>query len=153
MLNKPIVCVLALAVTGCAPTLNELPGVYRIAIRQGNQLNSKMTQPLFPGMNKRQVLFALGSPMLVDPFHPNRWDYIFSEQQGGGPRLQKHLTLYFEDDRLSAVAGDFKPAATPPELAGEDTTLTLPKREFEPTLADIIGSWFGLEPEAPVFVE
>ncbi len=153
MLNKHLVLALASVITGCTPILEELPGVYRIDIRQGNQLDSTMTQPLFPGMSKRQVLFTLGSPMLVDPFHGNRWDYIFSEQREGGPRLQKRLTLYFDDDQLSAVEGDFKPEAKPPELTSDDTTLDLPKRQFEPTLSDIIGSWFGLEPDAPQIID
>ncbi len=80
---------------GCSP--------HRLEIQQGNIITPEMMENLKPGMTTSQVRFLLGSPQLVDPFHDNRWDYLYSLRQDGEETKTKHLILIFEDDTLSEI--------------------------------------------------
>lgn len=51
----------------------------------------------------------MGTPLLVDPFHSNRWEYIYSIEPGGGERAQRHIALFFKDDKLTHLEGDITP--------------------------------------------
>lgn len=84
----------------------KLPGVYRVNIQQGNILEQDMFDRLRAGMNKNQVRFILGTPAINDSFHPDRWDYVYTRSVNGGRRQQTHITLYFEEDKLSHLEGD-----------------------------------------------
>ena len=84
------------------------PGVYRLNIPQGNIITQEMIDQLRPGLTKRQVNFILGTPLIKDTFDQDRWDYIYSYQQGGGERIQETLTVYFENNQLTRFAGDFE---------------------------------------------
>lgn len=138
----------SLTLASCSTLMEHLPGVYKLDIQQGNIIDQEMIDQLRPGMRKRQVLYVLGSPMLTDVFHPERWDYIHSVQKDGGPRMQKRISLYFEGDSLIGVQGDFKPSTKPIVLVSHETTLELPKRHLEKTLWQKITGLFGIkEPE------
>ena len=63
----------------------------------------EMLDKLKIGMTTNQVRFVLGSPQLTDPFHPNRWDYIYSLRENGVETKHKHLILYFENETLSKI--------------------------------------------------
>ncbi len=93
----------------------DFPGVYKIGIPQGNIITQDMVDQLRPGMTKRQVIFVMGTPLVRDPFHQDRWDYIYSFQPGGGERGQERVSVYFVDDLLISFSGDFLP--TPPTPA------------------------------------
>ncbi len=84
----------------------KLPGVYRIDIQQGNVINQEMLDKLKPGMNQNQVRFIMGTPILIDPFHNDRWDYVYTFSKGGGQREQRHISLYFEEEGLAYLDGD-----------------------------------------------
>jgi outer membrane protein assembly factor BamE len=77
--------------------------VYKIDIQQGNVLEPKAIEKLKVGMTKQQVLFIMGDPLLKDPFHASRWDYIHMLTPGGGKTHRKLLTLYFDADSLSRI--------------------------------------------------
>ena len=86
---------------------DKIPGVYRIDIQQGNQVTQEMLSKLEPGMTKSQVSFVMGTPMLIDVFHPNRWDYIYSFHPGNGQREQRRITLFFDDEeKLDYIDGN-----------------------------------------------
>lgn len=89
----------------------DFPGVYKIAIPQGNIITQEMVDQLRPGMSKRQVIFVMGTPLVRDPFHQDRWDYIYSFQPGGGVRGQERVTVQFVDDQLVSFTGDFVPSS------------------------------------------
>lgn len=125
--------------------MEYLPGVYKIDVQQGNLIDQETIDQLRPGMNKRQVLYIMGSPMLIDVFNDDRWDYVYSEQKEGGPRLQKRISLFFKEDSLKAVQGDFRPSSKPVERVAQETTLELPPRDLEKTLWQKITSLFGFE--------
>jgi outer membrane protein assembly factor BamE len=89
--------------------LDRAPFVYRPEIQQGNVVEQEQVNQLQPGMSKRQVRFLLGTPMLNDVFHANRWDYAYTIGKGSTPREIRRLTVFFEDDRLVRIAGDMRP--------------------------------------------
>lgn len=95
---------IALAATGAC---------YKIDIPQGNIIEQSAVDRLTEGMSKRQVQALLGTPLIVDPFHQNRWDYIYLFfPRGNENRAQKRrLSLYFTGDSLSRIDGDREPVA------------------------------------------
>lgn len=94
-------------------------GVYRIDIPQGNVVTQEMVDQLKPGMTKRQVRFVMGTPLVLDTFEPDRWDYIRSmEGRMQRERTQQRISLYFEGDKLVRMEGDMAPSATTAGDAG-----------------------------------
>ncbi len=89
----------------------EFPWVYRINIDQGNIITQEMVDQLKPGLTRDQVKFIMGSPLVIDPFHPDRWDYVYTLRKGDGTRKRDQLSVFFKDDLLVSLNGDFVPAA------------------------------------------
>jgi outer membrane protein assembly factor BamE len=108
-----------LALVGCSASqqkpqyrssaLERLPFVYKMTVQQGNIVTEEMVDRLEPGMNKSQVRFLLGTPMLTDLFHTNRWDYTYTIRRGHEDMRLTRLTLWFEEDALARVEGDLRP--------------------------------------------
>lgn len=124
---------LSLSLSACSTEGDfKLPGVYRIDIQQGTIINGDMLARLKPGMDKNQVQFIMGTPPLVDPFHTDRWEYVYTFSKGGRQRKQRHVTLYFEDDKLAYVGGDVAPGPErPDELESKPTKIVdVPIREY-----------------------
>lgn len=96
-----MVVMAALIASGCSSL--RFPGVYRIDIGQGNILTQEMVDKLRIGMTPRQVEYVMGSPMIADTFHPNRWDYLYHLETGKGISIRNHLILYFENERLARI--------------------------------------------------
>lgn len=94
----------ALFLTGCEP--------HRIDIQQGNKVTPENFAKLKTGMTRNQVIFVLGTPLLKDPFHEGRWDYIFYLKPGNQEVRQSRLTLYFDGDTLVRIDdNDYTPEA------------------------------------------
>lgn len=74
--------------------------IYKIDVQQGNVVTDEMLEKLKPGMAKSQVLFVLGSPLIVDAFRDNRWDYVYVSREKDDLVEQKRLTLFFDNDTL-----------------------------------------------------
>lgn len=116
-----IACLALLTGSGCAREkrpdgydrsfLENLPFVYRMTVQQGNILTEDIVDSLEPGMTKAQVSFLLGTPLLTDFFHSDRWDYPYTIQRGHQPMEKRFLTLYFQNDALARIEGDFRPDA------------------------------------------
>lgn len=94
---------IALLLGACGPLLER---TYRIDVRQGNYVTQTMLAQLSPGMTEEQVRFIMGSPILVDPFHAGRWDYIYRFTPGRGNTEDRRITLLFEQGKLMRVEGD-----------------------------------------------
>jgi outer membrane protein assembly factor BamE len=98
---------------GLPGVVDNLPGVHRINIQQGNLITQEMVNELKPGMTKQQVRFLLGTPLLVDSFHPDRWDYLYTNRpeskSARTPVEQKRLSLFFKNERLVKITGDMYP--------------------------------------------
>jgi outer membrane protein assembly factor BamE len=130
-------CATSLAISGCN-TLQELgdavpdalgstPLLYQPTVQQGNVVTQEMVDKLKPGMNRRQVAYILGTPLLVDAFHQDRWDYVYTKEVGGGTDNKTHIALFFEDDILTRIEGDFRPEPKEDPLAdAEETVFTVP---------------------------
>ena len=117
---------LALLLSACnsLPELPSLPGLssikpYRIDIQQGNFLSPEMVAQLRKGMTREQVRFVLGTPLVTDIFHGDRWDYVFYRELGNGEKQHKRLSVFFEDNKLARVVGDDVPAELAPLATGE----------------------------------
>ena len=102
-----IAFVALLSLTACS----EFPWVYKIDIEQGNIIEQEQVDQLIPGLTKSQVQFLLGSPLNIDTFNQERWDYIYSIAHAGGKRRQERLSLVFADDTLQSFTGDFIPSS------------------------------------------
>lgn len=91
---------------------------YRIDVQQGNVLNQEMVVQLKPGQTRDQVRYLLGTPLLNDIFHAERWDYVYRLENGRTGAIEtRRLTVFFnKDGRLERVAGDAE-AASVAELA------------------------------------
>ena len=104
---------LGLTMVGCSSTDRTRSGFlepYRISIPQGNYVNQQMLDQVREGMSREQVRLALGSPLLTDAFHPQRWDYIFRFQYANGETQLRRVTIRFADDRVNAIKSDPLPA-------------------------------------------
>jgi outer membrane protein assembly factor BamE len=88
---------------------------YRMEIQQGNYVSQEMVSQLRPGMTKEQVRFVLGTPLVTDIFHADRWDYVYYRDVQGGMKEQRRIAVLFEDGRLARVVGDVVPADPKPE--------------------------------------
>jgi outer membrane protein assembly factor BamE len=92
----------------------RIPGItpYKPDIQQGNFVSQDMVQQLKPGMTREQVRFLLGTPLLTDIFHADRWDYVYWREAANGKRESRKLALFFSDGKLARMEGDVvSPAA------------------------------------------
>ena len=88
--------------------------VHKIDVEQGNYVTQDLVDQLKPGMTRAQVKGILGTPLLADVFHANRWDYYFDNSKGGKKLAHKRLTVVFQDDKLASWTGDANPPLPPP---------------------------------------
>lgn len=100
----------------------KVPGItpYRMVIQQGNFISQEMVSQLKPGMTKEQVRFVLGTPLVTDIFHADRWDYVFYRETPDGKREQRNLSVVFEKDKLARVLGDLMPTDGKVQSSGFD---------------------------------
>ena len=104
-----------------------MPGVYRIDIQQGNVITQEQLAALERGMEKRKVRFILGTPLVVDTFNQDRWDYYYSIEKLREDRMQRIVSVFFEDERLVRVGGDVLAALGPIEVEKRrDEVVTVP---------------------------
>jgi outer membrane protein assembly factor BamE len=103
-----VVLPLALAQSGC---------VYRMNITQGNFLEAKTVDQVAVGMTRSQVRFLLGTPMIADTFHPDRWDYLYYVRDGKTRKVQqRHFVVWFEEEKVAKIdrpSGEFKAPELP----------------------------------------
>ena len=78
--------------------------VHKIDVQQGNALDADMVNKISLGMNKEQVRYVLGSPLITDSFHPDRWDYIYLFTPGYGEQQRRQLTLTFDRNEVIDIA-------------------------------------------------
>ncbi len=103
----------ALAAGGCTAVADRLPAFlapYRPDIQQGNVITQDMVEQVRPGMSRDQVRFMLGTPMLADVFHQDRWDYTYYLNRRGAETQVRKLTVRFADNKVARVDSDPMPA-------------------------------------------
>ncbi|MEK6551712.1 MAG: outer membrane protein assembly factor BamE [Pseudomonadota bacterium] len=78
--------------------------VYRPDVQQGNEVTAAQVAQLKQGMTRTQVRFVLGTPLISDPFHPDRWDYLYSLRLGRSSQVEtRRVTVYFKSDVLERI--------------------------------------------------
>jgi len=123
-MKKILIATLLLAGCNNIPILPILTP-YKIDIQQGNYVTQDMIAKLKPGMSRSQVRFALGTPLVVDPFRTDRWDYAYMLLKGGELVEQRTVTVMFNGDQMDRIVGDV--------VAG--TNITVPEGKAAPTKA------------------
>jgi len=121
----PLVAVFCTLLAACSYKpgfINE----YKIDVQQGNVLTQEMVNQLKPGQTRDQVRFILGSPMITDIFHQQRWDYVYRYHSGQTGKVEaRQLVVFFDaDGRLARVSGDVA-GATADDLSAPQTTSRL----------------------------
>lgn len=97
-LRRVLVPVIACALTAC---------IYRIDIQQGNVIEQEALEQVEIGMSRSAVQFLLGTPMVADAFHEDRWDYTYYFRQGRSRNVERRwLVIYFENDRVVRIERD-----------------------------------------------
>ena len=87
--------VLALLIAGC---------VYRMDVQQGNLLDLEQVEQVEVGMTRSQVRFLLGTPMVIDSFDADRWDYVYSLRRGNSRDVtRRHLVVWFDGDKVARI--------------------------------------------------
>ena len=113
---------LSLGACSYLPSMPSLPSIgsadsflgfitpYRIDIVQGNVVTREQAAAVKPGMARNQVREILGSPMLADPFHTDRWDYVFTIRRPGAELQRRSVVVRFKDDKLDSLEGSDLPS-------------------------------------------
>jgi outer membrane protein assembly factor BamE len=109
----------------CAPQIFQ---VYRMDIQQGNYISQEMVSQLKIGMTKEQVRYVLGTPLVADIFHADRWDYVYYYDPRRGQREARKIAVVFESGKLSRLLGDVVAAesAAPRGVAPQATPSSAP---------------------------
>lgn len=144
---------LLLSISGC--NKDKIPGVYRIDIHQGNDVTQEMLNQLEHGMTKSQVAYVMGTPLLIDTFNPDRWDYIYTYQPGNGDREQRRITVFFKDEKLNRLDGNTRVVAREelPEVVRTDKNVVVPLTKRNTGLIDDIKDTLGMADETEAIVE
>lgn len=116
MVMRHIILILALLCASCSSSLPSIKP-YKMDIQQGNVVTSKMMLQLRPGMTKSQVRFIMGTPLIQDSFHKDRWDYFYQMRKDGKIIEQRRVILEFNQDALLRVRGDVVPAGSGQDMA------------------------------------
>ncbi len=132
---RSVAALFLLMLTGCSslsmPSFSSLPSFssmslpswpglssikpYTLDIQQGMVIDPEMIGRLKEGMTRVQVGYVLGTPLLTDPFHANRWDYVFYTRKKGVLERPHNLTVFFKDDKLQRFETDY--VLPPPNTA------------------------------------
>jgi len=100
---RPLRRISAIA-TAIALALLASACIYRMDVQQGNLLDAEQIEQVQVGMTRSQVRFLLGTPMVIDSFDPDRWDYVYRLQRGHKRKVDKHhLVVWFEEDKVTRI--------------------------------------------------
>jgi outer membrane protein assembly factor BamE len=102
---------------------------HKIDVQQGNHIDPEAIAKLKPEMTRSQVRFLLGTPLLTDAFHPDRWDYLYIDRRSGRLVQEHRLTLWFDGDQLKRAvtdAGEPNPVGAAPSAEGKQSSLRTP---------------------------
>ena len=129
LLLPPVLALLAAC--SSMPDVTNYVTPYKIDIRQGNLVSQEMVAQLRPGLTRDQVRFILGSPLVADIFHADRWDYVYRFKPGKGEIQDRRFTVFFVDNKLSRVSGDViphdgSPDAVAPQPAAREIVIENP---------------------------
>lgn len=128
------ISILLLAACSVTDQVTEKLTPYKIDIQQGNVVTQEMVAKLKPGMTKAQVRFILGTPLITDAFHANRWDYVYRFQKAGKLTEERKLALFFNQELLQRVEGDVVAAMPSAPDADKGAAAGVPAKALEQPL-------------------
>lgn len=113
-IHLTLIIILSITVlNGCS---GRLFTIHKIDVQQGNALDAEKVEQIKIGMNKEQVRFLMGSPLMRDPFHPNRWDYVYHLIPDYGAIERRHVAVIFEGNTVKYIEkSNMPPAQSNPE--------------------------------------
>jgi len=134
MFLRALATIAALFLVYCGSARLPMPKFtpYRMEIQQGNFVSQEMVSQLKLGMSKDQVRFVLGTPLITDSFHADRWDYVYRRQRANSSELeQRKVAVFFDDGKLKRIEGDVTPSAST-DAAGVKTPEANPDVQLAP---------------------
>ncbi len=127
MLSRPLLIAALLVLCGCT--------YFRLPILQGNIVDVKKAEQVQIGMTQTEVSDLLGTPLVQDSFSSNRWDYVVYYRDPKAKEVQRTLSIYFNDGKVSRINGLEQFKQTPSQTDAktpQDSTLTQPVPQREP---------------------
>ena len=112
IMSKTFIYSLLLCLTLLSGCSGKLFTIHKIDVQQGNAVEVEKVEQLAVGMTKEQVEFLLGSPMLTDIFHPERWDYIYYLIPGYGEKERRHVSIIFNGNKIIKIVKSEMAATT-----------------------------------------
>lgn len=95
------ISILMLFLSACS--LSNFPFLYKPNVQQGNVLPEDRVSQLKVGMNRDEVNYLLGTPVLVNIINPNETQYVYTMKVGKGQMSKQKLILTFSGDKLSTI--------------------------------------------------
>jgi len=129
---------------GCATLGTYMPaieqfGIYKLDINQGNFLAQDQVDRLKVGQTRQQVRSILGTSLVMSPFRPDRWDYVYVFKRQGRPLEHRNFAVYFLDDKLARWEGDEMPMS----MAAVNRAMAAKTLRPDPSADDKgVFSWF-----------
>ena len=121
-----LLSVVTLLLSGCVRT-------YRIDIQQGNIVTPEQIEQLKPGMQKAEVRYLLGAPLVEDPFHTERWDYFYSFRSGETRQVkQQRLTVFFDNGQLTKIEQGFESEPLTSSSSSSESPVQVPGKPTKP---------------------
>ncbi|HUG25983.1 outer membrane protein assembly factor BamE [Piscinibacter sp.] len=108
MRSLPIIAASLAALAGCQSlqSSDNLLGIitpYKLEVVQGNVVTQEQAAAVKPGMSRNQVRDILGSPLLTDVFHADRWDYVFTIRRQGAEPQRRSIIVHFDGEVLKSI--------------------------------------------------
>lgn len=104
-MKRYLITSLFIALIGGCSSIDTLgfPSVHKIDIQQGNLITDEMVDLLRPGLTQGQVQYVMGTPLVVDTFNPNHWDYVYQYRHGDGSFEERKLRVVFKQGRVEKI--------------------------------------------------
>ena len=112
-----LLIVTAALLNGCSYL--KYPDIHKVTVQQGNIVNQEMVDKLQPGMTRSQVRYILGTPLLMNTFDQDRWDYYYSIRRPGQKEMREKITVFFDGNTLTHFSGDYLPTSLKTSEADE----------------------------------
>ena len=121
---------IAILILAAATTMSGCIRPYKLDIQQGNVITQELVEQVQIGMTRREVQYILGTPLVTDPFHADRWDYFYAFKPGSAKNREQGLvTVVFENDKTLRIEGSVELQAVsaaniqpPPALETENVS-------------------------------
>lgn len=146
MMRSTTLILLSMLLASCSYLNVPLLSPYKMDIRQGNYVTPEMREKLRVGMTKAQVRYVLGTPMINDVFHGNRWDYVYRLERRGKVVEQQQLALYFAGDHLERAEEGGKPV----QLAAMSVPVPVPVEVAQTAPQEVVQPVAKADPAAEV---